>query len=107
MYSFVALQGAGQGVHRIGPVASRGLPGGVPAHWHASRCPQTGVFVGLSGMRALLGNAGPILVETELRELERLNALYHDCLNGSFTSSTSLLVSGNCANLFPEYLPGL
>ena len=48
---------------------------------------RAGVFIALAGMRSLLGNAGPHLLEWELAELEKLNSLYHDCLHGSFTSS--------------------
>ena len=51
---------------------------------------RAGVFMSLAGMRALLGNAGPTLTETELCELERLNALYHDSLNGFLTSQAYL-----------------
>ena len=59
MYSFVALQGAGQGVHRIGPVASRGLPGGVQAHGHASRCPQSWRFCQFVGHEGPAGQCWP------------------------------------------------
>ena len=48
---------------------------------------RAGIFIALAAMRALLGKAGPNLLAWELAELERLNSLYHDCLNGSFASS--------------------
>ena len=31
----------------------------------------------------MLGNAGPTLTPAELQNLEKLNCLYHDSLNGS------------------------